>query len=245
MGRLEFQVAFPCVSGGPPTRQNVRLTAHANAWQPSALVNQDMYAQLRNLLVMLTSGLSLQIIRQQPSGEKAIRDLARGYNPRSQARSLVQLQERMHFDVVQEPAGVTDRLMMFWRLVGEYETSSGELLGVQVMRAVLPERVPSELRTHLLVTWGSRPDYAIMRQTVESCSAARRSQPGTKARRRRRARTKARESTKVSKRAAQSSRAIVVIAEIGGTSSEIVATRTPSLRWRRRTLSNQHLYLLV
>ena len=241
MGRLEFQVPFLCVSGGPPTRQNVRLTAHAIAWQPSALLNQDMYAQLRNLLVMLTSGLCLQIIRQQPSGEKAIRDLARRYNPRSQARSLVQLQELMHFDVVQEPAGVTDRLMVFERLV-EYETSGGELLGVQVKRAVLLERVLSELSTPLLLTWGSRPDWAIMRQTVESCSAARRSQPGTKARR---ARTKARESTKVSKRAARSSRAIVVIAESEDTSSEIVATRTPSLRWRRRTLSNQHLPLLV
>ena len=40
-------------------------------------------------------------------------------------------------------------------------------------------RVPTELRTHLLLTCGSRPDYAIMRQTVESYSVARRSwQPG-------------------------------------------------------------------
>ena len=151
------------------------LAAHANAWLPSVPLNQDMDAQLRYLLVMLTSGPALQIIRQQPSGVQAFRDLARRYNPRSQARSLAQLQELIHFDFGQEPAGVTDRLIVFERLVGEYEISSGEVLGVQVKCAVLLERVPSELRTQMLLTCGSRPDYAIMRQTVESYSVAKRS----------------------------------------------------------------------
>ena len=101
------------------------------------------------------------------------------YNPRSQARALALLQDIMHFDFGQEPAGVTDRMIVFERLVKEYETSSGEALGVQIKCAVLLERIPLELRTHLLLTCGSRPDYAIMRQTVESYSVARRSwQPG-------------------------------------------------------------------
>ena len=104
---------------------------------------------------MLTSGPALQIIRQQPSGVQAFRDLARRYNPRSQARALAQLQEIMHFDFGQEPAGVTDRMIVFERLVGEYETSSGEALGVQVKCAVLLERVPPVLGTHLLLTCGS------------------------------------------------------------------------------------------
>ena len=81
----------------------------------------------------------------------------------------------MHFDFWQEPAGVTDRMIVFERLVGEYEISSGEALGVQVKCAVLLERVPLELRTHLWLTCRSRPDYAVMRQTVASCSMARRS----------------------------------------------------------------------
>ena len=85
----------------------------------------------------------------------------------------------MHFDFGQESAGVTNRMIVFERLVGEYETSSGEAPDVQVKCAVLLERVPTELRTHLLLTCGSRLDYAIMRQTVESYSVARRSwQPG-------------------------------------------------------------------
>ena len=57
-------------------------------------------------------------------------------------------------------------LMRFERHVGEYETLGGEALGVQAKCAVLLERVPPA---------GSRPDYAIMRQTVESYSVARRS----------------------------------------------------------------------
>ena len=68
------------------------LVAHASVGIPSEPLNQDMDAQLRYLLVTLTSGPALQIIRQQPSGVQAFRDLARMYNPRSQARSLAQLQ---------------------------------------------------------------------------------------------------------------------------------------------------------
>ena len=136
------------------------LAAHASVWIPSEPVNQDIDAQLRYLLVMLTRGPALQIIRQQPSGVQAFRDLARRYNARSQSRSLAQLQEIMHFDF--GPAGVTDRMIVFERLVGEYETSSGEALGVQVKCAVLLERVPQELQTHLLLNCGSRPDYAIL-----------------------------------------------------------------------------------
>ena len=44
------------------------LAAHASTWIQSEPLNQDMDAQLRFLLVMLTSGPALQIIRQQPCG---------------------------------------------------------------------------------------------------------------------------------------------------------------------------------
>ena len=74
----------------------------------------------------------------------------------------------------QEPA-VTDRQIAFERIVGQDETSSGEVLGVQVKCDVLLERVPQELRTQLLLACGSRPNCAIMRRTVGSYSVARRS----------------------------------------------------------------------
>ena len=79
----------------------------------------------------------------------------RRQNQRSQALSVTQLQELMNFEFGQEPAGVTDRL-----IVGDCETSSGELLGVHVKCAGLLERVPLELRTDLLLACGSRPDFA-------------------------------------------------------------------------------------
>ena len=144
--------------------EETELAAHANAWQPSAYVNQGMDAQLRCLLVMMTSDPALQIIPQQPSGVQAFRDLVRRYNPRSQAPSLAHLQELMDFDFGQEPAGVTNGLIVFDRLVGEYETSIGEVL-VYESNAPFFWRVPSELRSHLLLICGSRPDHAIMRQT--------------------------------------------------------------------------------
>ena len=67
-------------------------------------------------------------------------------------------QEIMHFDFGQEPAGVTDRVPVFERLVGEYETSGGEILGVQVKCVMLLERGPPQLRTHILLTCGSPPN---------------------------------------------------------------------------------------
>ena len=56
------------------------------------------------------------------------------------------------FWVKKKPAGVTDRLIDFERLVGECEPSSGDLLVVQVKRAVLLGRDPPELLTRLLLT---------------------------------------------------------------------------------------------
>ena len=146
-------------------------------------------------------------------------------------------------------------MIVFERLAGEYETSSGEALVVQVKCAVLLERVPAELRTQMLLTCGSRPDYAILRQTVESHSVARRSwQPSqsttmadrqrqttlcteTEARKARMQRAR-KESTRVNTSAVPSLRATVVTVESGDTSSKTVDTRTLLPEWMRRNLSN-------
>ena len=86
VGRLEFQVALSVVDLQlGRMMEAAELAAYANTWLPSEPLNQDMDAQLRYLLVMLTSRPALQIIRQQPSGVQASRDLVRRYNPRSTA----------------------------------------------------------------------------------------------------------------------------------------------------------------
>ena len=88
--------------------EEAQLATHADAWLPSAPVNHDMDARLRYLIVTLTSGPVLQIIRQHKSGVQAFRDLARRCKPRSQARSLAQLQELVHFDFGNQLATLTD-----------------------------------------------------------------------------------------------------------------------------------------
>ena len=67
---------------------------------------------------------------------QAFPDMARRNNPCSQALCLSQLQECLSILVKSQ----LDFLIVFERLVGDSETSGGELLGVQVACAVLLER---------------------------------------------------------------------------------------------------------
>ena len=143
------------------------------------------------------------------------------------------LQEIMHFDFGQEPAGVTDRMIVFERFVGENETSSGEALGVQVKCAVFLERVPPKRRTHLLLTCGSRPDYAIMRQTVGSYSVARRSWQPSHSTTMGEAPERQGQGTRVNTRAGLSLKATVVTVESGDTSKKTVDKRTLLPKWMR------------
>ena len=77
----------------------------------------------------------------------------------------------MHFDFGQEPAGVIDRIV-FERIVREKDVKwRGSGCSSQMRRA----SGESELRANLLLTCGSRLDYAIMKQSLESYSVARRS----------------------------------------------------------------------
>ena len=57
--KLRSYVSVPVLPLGK-MMEEAELAAHANAWQPSTPVSQDMDVQLRYLLVMLTSGPALQ-----------------------------------------------------------------------------------------------------------------------------------------------------------------------------------------
>ena len=120
---------------------------------------------------MLTSGPALQIFRQQPSGAILLEGTVRVHK-HVPWHSWI---GRDHaFDFGQEPAGVTDRMIVFERLVGEYETSSGEALDVQVKCAVLLEFHRNTGHTCCSLVVHDR-----MRQAVGNFSVARRSwQPG-------------------------------------------------------------------
>ena len=93
--------------------EETELEAHADGGNPASLSAQR-WTHSPDLLVMLTTGPALQILRQ-PSGVQAFRYLTRRYNPRTQARSMAKLQLIMHFDMGQDLAMVTDRLVAFER----------------------------------------------------------------------------------------------------------------------------------
>ena len=90
--------------------EEAELAAHANAWQPSVLVNQDIHGR--------AAQVSARHVNQRisaadhPTTAERSASLAR---PLLKARSLAQLQELMHFELGLELAGVTDRLTVFER----------------------------------------------------------------------------------------------------------------------------------
>ena len=149
----------------------------------------------------------------------------------------------MHLDFGQEPAGVTDRRIVFERLVGEYETSRGEALGVQVKCAVLLERVSTgtqdtpvaylwfttRLRHHEADSGKLLTDETVMaaekgqwKSTL--CMETLASKANTP--RARKARTRAKEGTRVNTRTVLSLKATVVTVESGDTSKKTVDTKT-------------------
>ena len=161
----------------------------------------------------------------------------------------------MHFDSGQEAAGVTHRLIVFGRslVIVRYQVVS---CLVYKSSAPLCWREFRRNSGHICCS------RAIIRQTVESYSVARRSwkpsQPSVNGRstnrNRRRLRGQRKEGhtrqgktgrgqgrgkpQKIFKRAAWSSRAIVITAERGDTSSETFDMRTLLMWWMRKNLSN-------
>ena len=163
------------------TMEEAEAQAHNESWAPTRAPGGERDAELRYLLVALTSGPALQIVRATSGGLQAYRALARRFNPRTQARSLTMLQSIMGFELSEDPAGVLDKLVLFERLITEYEAMTGERLGDNIRCAVLLERLEPDLRTHLLLTCGTKADYRLMRAAVESFAVARRGWKGTAA----------------------------------------------------------------
>ena len=163
------------------TMEEAEAQAHNEGWAPTRAPGGERDAELRYLLVALTLGPALQIVRATAGGLQAYRALARRFNPRSQARSLTMLQSIMRFEFSEDPAGVLDKLVLFERLIMEYEAMTGERLGDNIRCAVLLERLEPDLRTHLLLTCGTRADYRQMKAAVESFAVAKRGWKGTAA----------------------------------------------------------------
>ena len=126
---------------------------------------------------------------------------------------------------------------MFERHVGEYQTLSGEVLGAQFKCAVLLERVPPELWTHLLLTCGS--DYAIM---ADPANVNWRSTNGNR-RRERKANTSKERRARTDKHKGRHDSSPKLEDHCGHCGmwrhkKNTLDTRTLLLRWMRRSLPN-------
>ena len=146
--------------------EEAKLATHADAWLPGEPVNHGRTAQVSDRHADQRTRTA-----DYPTSAECSSRIPRPCSKvqTTFASTFSGTAARAHAFRFWEPTGVIDRLIVFESLVGEHETSSGEVLKCDV----LVERIPPELQT-LLLTCGPRPDCAIMRQTVESHSVARR-----------------------------------------------------------------------
>ena len=186
--------------------EEAELEAHADAWQPSETVSEDMDAKFRCVLVMLTTGRAPQIIsttakrgasfqipctKVQPAdtgpisgnaaGDHALLLWVRFDHALTQmchlggyGRCVKRRRCRRSSGEVCPTAGGTSGFTDWWRANGAGGTRPpAEKSWGHKSSVPYSWRVPSELRTHLLLTCGSRPDYTVMRQIAENYSVAR------------------------------------------------------------------------
>ena len=143
--------------------EEAELAAHAIAWQPSVLVKQDMDA--------CSSCGPVDPRKRSPATAGRCTGLPRPCSkvPLAFASPFRGTATRV------EPAGVTDSPVAFVRLLEEYQVSNGRVAWYtsQVCRSAGEGSL--ELRTHLLLTCGSRPDHGIRRLSVERYSVSSRS----------------------------------------------------------------------
>ena len=112
-------------------------------------VSQHLYL----ILVMLTEEAALRIVQavHDSNGAEALRLLHRRSYPLTQGRMLAKLNEVLQVDFGTDERAYMDNVVQWEQRVHEFETMSRETLPDVVKRAIITERSPSAIRTHLLV----------------------------------------------------------------------------------------------
>ena len=138
-------------------------------------------------LVMLTEESALRLVQtvQDSNGVEALRRLLQRFNPITQGRVLATLNGILQADFGADEVGFLDRLTQWDQKVQEFEQMSRQSLPDLIKRAIITERAPVALRTHLLVNAQSLTSYGMVRAAVESfVTAGRRwdaQEPGSEA----------------------------------------------------------------
>ena len=101
-------------------------------------------------LTMLCSGASLRIVRSVRSAKclEAYWLLSRRWNPSSKGRNLKKLSKVLHWEFG-DASKMLDNLVSWESAVEDLENLTQEKLGDSVKCAIIAERAPAEVRTHL------------------------------------------------------------------------------------------------
>ena len=121
------------------------------------------------ILVMLTEESAVRIVQaHDSSGAQALRLMYRRYNPLMQERMLAKLNEVLQVDLGTDERTYMDDVVQWEQWIHEFETMSRETLPDIVKRAIITERSPSAIRTHLLVNAQTLTRYATVRAAIEA-----------------------------------------------------------------------------
>ena len=136
-------------------------------------LDEDDAAQSRKLylaLVMLTSDAALRIVQSvtDNNGLEALRRLTRRFNPVTQGRVLATLNAILQVDLGGDEAVLMDRVVQWEEKITEFEQLSREILPDIIKRAIITERAPAQVKTHLLVNAQTLATYQLVRAAVES-----------------------------------------------------------------------------
>ena len=122
------------------------------------------------ILVMLTEKAALRIVQavHDTNGADALRLMYRRYNPLTQERMLAKLNEVLQVDSGTDERTYMDNVVQWEQRIHEFETVSRETLPENVKRAIITERSPSAIRTHLLVNDQTLTRCATVRAAIEA-----------------------------------------------------------------------------
>ncbi len=138
---------------------------------------QEESRQVYYTLTMLTSEGALTIVRQakHSNGYEAFRLLSKRFNPNTRGRNLARLGQILTPNFGENKSELMDRIAEWEQQIEEYDQNSNDPISDSIKCAILTEKTPAEVRTHLLLNAANIVQYAAMRQTIEDYPSAGRS----------------------------------------------------------------------
>ena len=103
--------------------------------------------------------ICLPKVKNVSNGAEALRLMYRRYNLLTQGRKLAKLNEMLQVDVGTDERTYMDHAVRWQQWAHEYGTLSRETLPDIVKRAIITERAPPTMRTHLLVNAQTLTEY--------------------------------------------------------------------------------------